>query len=66
MNIDPSEIGKNYPVAVGLVGNARRVLMEITYQLDRDVRWIARLGGSPTPAETADTTTAELMGATVH
>ncbi len=33
---------------------------------DRDIRWIATLGGSPTPAETPDTTTAESLGATVH
>jgi hypothetical protein len=33
---------------------------------DGDVTWIAALGGWPTPGETAETTTAEVLGATVH
>jgi len=33
---------------------------------DRDVTWIATLGGWPTPAETSDTTTADVIGATLH
>lgn len=38
MDIDPKEIGKNYPVDVGLVGDARHVLLELNYQIERDLK----------------------------
>jgi len=40
IDVDPGEIGKNYPVDVGLLGDARRVLTELLYQVERDVRWM--------------------------
>ncbi len=33
---------------------------------EQDVVWIATLGGWPTPAETSETTTADLIGATLQ
>jgi len=35
VDIDPSEIGRNYPVAVGIVGDARSVLRQILAELDQ-------------------------------
>ncbi len=40
IDVDPREIGKNYPVKVGLVGDAKQVLLELNYQLERDSRWM--------------------------
>lgn len=40
VDVDPEEIGKNYPVKVGLVGDARRILTELTYQVEREARWM--------------------------
>lgn len=40
IDVDPNEIGKNYSVDAGLVGDARHVLREINYQLERDARWL--------------------------
>ena len=36
-DIDPSEIGKNYPADVGLIGDIRQVLLELGFQLERDL-----------------------------
>ena len=44
IDVDPSEIGKNYPVKTGLVGDARRVLLEIGFELERE---IARMEPGP-------------------
>ncbi len=44
VDVDPAEIGKNYPVDVGLVGDLRHVLLELGHQLERDVR---TLGAEP-------------------
>ena len=33
VDIDPYEIGKNYPVTVGLVGDAKAILTEIYYEI---------------------------------
>ncbi len=38
IDVDPGEIGKNYPVRAGLVGDAKRVLMEIGFELEREVQ----------------------------
>ncbi len=38
IDVDPREIGKNYPVDVGLVGDAKQVLLELNYQLNRDAK----------------------------
>ncbi len=38
INIDPSEIGKNYPVDIGLVGDCRTVLDEISFRLLRELQ----------------------------
>lgn len=40
IDIDPYEIGKNYPVTVGLVGDAKAILTEIYYELKRQIRSI--------------------------
>jgi acetolactate synthase-1/2/3 large subunit len=39
IDVDPREIGKNYPVEVGLVGDAKQVLLEMSYQVLRDTSW---------------------------
>jgi acetolactate synthase I/II/III large subunit len=40
IDIDPYEIGKNYPVTVGLVGDAKAILTEIYYEIKRQVKSI--------------------------
>ncbi|HMU96634.1 MAG TPA: thiamine pyrophosphate-binding protein [Elusimicrobiota bacterium] len=40
IDVDPREIGKNFPVKVGLVGDAKQVLLELNYQIERDSRWL--------------------------
>ncbi len=37
LDIDPREIGKNYPVDIGLPGDVRPVLEELNYQVQRDL-----------------------------
>jgi len=39
IDVDPREIGKNYPAELGVVGDAKTVLNEMLFQLDRDQRW---------------------------
>ena len=39
IDIDPVQIGKNYPVSVGLLGDAKTVLTEIRHQMERELRW---------------------------
>lgn len=39
IDLDPEVIGRNYPAAVGVVGDARAVLTELYFQLDREARW---------------------------
>lgn len=38
IDIDPYEIGKNYPVTVGLVGDAKAILTEMYYELKRQIK----------------------------
>jgi acetolactate synthase-1/2/3 large subunit len=38
IDVDPGEIGKNYPVDVALVGDARRVLLELGFELGRHIQ----------------------------
>lgn len=38
IDIDPYEIGKNYPVAVGLAGDAKAILTEIYYEMRRQIK----------------------------
>jgi acetolactate synthase-1/2/3 large subunit len=40
VDVDPREVGRNYPVDVGLAGDARQVLTELNFQLSRDIRWL--------------------------
>jgi acetolactate synthase-1/2/3 large subunit len=40
IDVDPNEIGKNYSVDVSLVGNSKHVLKELSFQLEREARWI--------------------------
>lgn len=39
VDIDPREIGKNYPATLGIVGDARTVLTETLFHLERELRW---------------------------
>ncbi len=48
IDIDPKEIGKNYEATVPLVGDAKAVLTEILFQVEREERW---LEGKPRPLE---------------
>lgn len=43
VNIDPQEIGRNYPARIGLVGDANTVVNEIVFRLHR----LANEGGRP-------------------
>ncbi|MBI4787042.1 MAG: thiamine pyrophosphate-binding protein, partial [Chloroflexi bacterium] len=52
VNIDPSEIGRNYPVQVGIVGDAKTLFQDLTAELRaQDVgslaspEWLAKLAG---------------------
>ncbi len=38
LDVDPTEIGKNFPVHVGLTGHARQVLLEMGFQVERDFK----------------------------
>jgi acetolactate synthase-1/2/3 large subunit len=38
INIDPSEIGKNYPAQIGLIGDCRVVLDEILFRILKDIQ----------------------------
>ena len=46
VDIDPEEIGRNYPVALGLMADVRTFLRQVHAELDRR----ADLPGAPTPA----------------
>ena len=48
IDVDPVQIGKNYPASVGLLGDAKTVLTEIRHQMEREMRWMA---SSPSSAE---------------
>ncbi len=39
VDIDPAEIGKNYPVNVGICGDAKTVVTEMLFQIERELRW---------------------------
>ena len=43
IDIDPYEIGKNYPVTVGLLGDAKAILTEIYYEMKRQIKNMADL-----------------------
>lgn len=38
IDVDPTEIGKNFPARVGLVGDAKRVMLEIGFELEREAQ----------------------------
>lgn len=40
IDIDSREIGKNYPATVPLIGDAKAILTELLFQIDRDAKWI--------------------------
>lgn len=40
IDVDPREIGKNYPVDVALVGNAKPVLKELDFEIRRETSWL--------------------------
>lgn len=40
IDVDPAQIGKNYPAAVGLLGDAKTNLTELSHQIERDLRWM--------------------------
>jgi acetolactate synthase-1/2/3 large subunit len=39
IDVDPRELGKNYSVSVGLVGDAAQVMTELNFQVGRDSKW---------------------------
>ncbi len=45
IDIDPCEIGKNYPSTLGIEGDAKSVLKELCYQVERDLRWLEQPEG---------------------
>lgn len=53
IDVDPREIGKNYPVKVGLVGDAKQVLTELKHQIKRDSQWFDR-GANGEPRRLGD------------
>ncbi|MBI3127356.1 MAG: hypothetical protein HYZ11_07110 [Candidatus Tectomicrobia bacterium] len=44
IDIDPREIGKNYPAAVPLVGEAKVILTELLYEIQRQRKWVVYEG----------------------
>lgn len=42
IDIDPEQIGKNYPTSVGIVGDAKACLHELLFQADRDRKWLEK------------------------
>lgn len=40
IDIDPGEIGKNYPTGVAITGDAKVCLKELLYQVERDIKWL--------------------------
>jgi acetolactate synthase-1/2/3 large subunit len=38
LDIDPTQIGKNYPVNIGLIGNAKTILQELWFELHREIK----------------------------
>ena len=46
VDVDPREIGKNYPAQLPIVGDARVVLNELYYHLERELKWTERPLGS--------------------
>ncbi|MBI4656495.1 MAG: thiamine pyrophosphate-binding protein [Elusimicrobia bacterium] len=40
IDIDPEEISKNYSADYGIAGDAKAVLRELNFQLERDLRWL--------------------------
>jgi len=51
IDIDPYEIGKNYPVKVGLVGDAKAILTEIAYEIKRQIKAKADFRPNPSMVE---------------
>ncbi len=48
IDIDPKEIGKNYPTAIGIVGDAKASLKELGFQIEREIRWLEQFS-PPSP-----------------
>lgn len=42
VDIDPEQVGKNYPTSVGIVGDAKACLHELLFQMDRDRKWLEK------------------------
>ena len=40
IDIDPHQIGNNYPVKVSLLGDAKTVLAELLHELNRQMQWV--------------------------
>ncbi len=40
IDIDPKEVGKNYPVAVPVIGDAKTIINEFLFQIERDAKWL--------------------------
>ena len=50
IDVDPVQIGKNYPAKVGLLGDAKTVLTELSHQMEREMRWMESMPRSAEPA----------------
>lgn len=50
IDIDPEQIGRNYPTSIAIVGDAKACLRELLYQVERDSQWMERPDRRPRAA----------------
>ena len=73
VDVDPSEIGRNYPVAVGVLGDARTVVRQLIAQIEhretrkgRHAEWVKRLAAARDLWEMDRGPLAEAEGVPLH
>jgi acetolactate synthase-1/2/3 large subunit len=73
VDVDPSEIGRNYPVAIGVLGDARTVVRQLLAQpslrdlpKERHAGWVQRLGSARELWEMDRAPLAEAEGVPLH